>query len=228
MSVDLSKLDQHLATRSYVEGYTPSQADVHVFQALSSAPDSSFVNVTRWYKHIASYATEHASLSGSSKAGEAFIGSAAAAAAPAEAEEDDEIDLFGEDDEEDAEAERIKAERVAAYNAKKANKPKTVAKSVVTLEVKPWDDETDMEALEKSVRSIEKDGLVWGSSKLVAIGYVANLNIKGIKKLQITLVIEDEKISTDELQEEIAEFEDYVQSTDIAAMQSLLSLSHCD
>ncbi|KAJ3778464.1 elongation factor 1 beta/delta chain [Lentinula raphanica] len=221
MSVDLSKLDQHLATRSYVEGYTPSQADVHVFQALSSAPDSSFVNVTRWYKHIASYATEHASLSGSSKAGEAFIGSVAAAAAPAEAEEDDEIDLFGEDDEEDAEAERIKAERVAAYNAKKANKPKTVAKSVVTLEVKPWDDETDMEALEKSVRSIEKDGLVWGSSKLVAIGY-------GIKKLQITLVIEDEKISTDELQEEIAEFEDYVQSTDIAAMQSLLSLSHCD
>ncbi|KAJ3973616.1 elongation factor 1 beta/delta chain [Lentinula raphanica] len=187
MSVDLSKLDQHLATRSYVEG---------------------------WYKHIASYATEHASLSGSSKAGEAFIGSVAAAAAPAEAEEDDEIDLFGEDDEEDAEAERIKAERVAAYNAKKANKPKTVAKSVVTLEVKPWDDETDMEALEKSVRSIEKDGLVWGSSKLVAIGY-------GIKKLQITLVIEDEKISTDELQEEIAEFEDYVQSTDIAAMQKL-------
>ncbi|KAJ3866184.1 hypothetical protein EV359DRAFT_37155 [Lentinula novae-zelandiae] len=209
MSVDLSKLDQHLATRTYVEGYTPSQADVHVFKALLSAPDPSLVNVTRWYKHIASYAPEHASLSGSSKAGEAFISSAA----PAPAEEDDEIDLFGEDEEEDEEAERVKAERVAAYNAKKANKPKTIAKSVVTLEVKPWDDETDMEALEKSVRSIEKDGLVWGSSTLVAIGY-------GIKKLQITLVIEDEKISTDELQEEIAEFEDYVQSTDIAAMQS--------
>ncbi|KAE9401875.1 hypothetical protein BT96DRAFT_918615 [Gymnopus androsaceus JB14] len=213
MSVDLAKLDQHLATRSYVEGYTPSQADVHVFKALSSAPSSSFINVTRWYKHIESYASEHASLSGSSKAGEAFLGSAAAAPTAAD-DDDDEIDLFGEDEEEDAEAERVKAERVAAYNAKKANKPKTVAKSVVTLEVKPWDDETDMEALEKSVRSIEKDGLVWGSSKLVAIGY-------GIKKLQITLVIEDEKISTDELQEEIAEFEDYVQSTDIAAMQKL-------
>lgn len=47
-------------------------------------------------------------------------------------------------------------------------------KSVVTLEVKPWDDETDMAELEKSVRSIEKDGLVWGSSKLVAIGYGAS------------------------------------------------------
>ena len=35
---------------------------------------------------------------------------------------------------------------------------------------------------------------------------------------------EDEKVSTDELQEKIAEFEDYVQSTDIAAMQSWASL----
>lgn len=103
------------------------------------------------------------------------------------------------------------------------------------MDVKPWDDETDMKALEASVRSVQLDGLVWGSSKLVAIGY-------GIKKLQITLVIgksprgagppccavltppaEDEKISLDELQETIAEFEDYVQSSDIAAMQS----THC-
>ncbi len=38
--------------------------------------------------------------------------------------------------------------------------------------------------------------------------------------LQINLVIEDAKISLDELQEDIAEFEDYVQSTDVAAMQS--------
>lgn len=52
----------------------------------------------------------------------------------------------------------------------------------MTLEVKPWDDETDMAELEKCVRSIEQEGLVWGSSKLVAIGF-------GIKKLQITLVI---------------------------------------
>jgi len=71
-----------------------------------------------------------------------------------------------------------------------------------------------MKALEDSVRSIEKDGLVWGASKLVAIGY-------GIKKLQINLVVEDEKVSTDELQGEIEEFEDYVQSTDIAAMQKV-------
>uniref|UniRef100_A0A8H8CEM7 Elongation factor 1-beta n=1 Tax=Psilocybe cubensis TaxID=181762 RepID=A0A8H8CEM7_PSICU len=216
MSANLSKLEAHLATRSYVEGYTPSQADVTVFKAISAAPDAAAnPHVSRWYKHIQSYAAEHASLPGSSTAGEAFVGGAEAApAAAADAEDDEEIDLFGSDEEEDAEAEKLKAERVAAYNAKKANKPKAVAKSVVTMDVKPWDDETDMAALEAAVRSIEQDGLLWGASKLVPIGY-------GIKKLQITLVVEDEKVSTDELQEKIAEFEDYVQSTDISAMQKL-------
>ena len=71
-----------------------------------------------------------------------------------------------------------------------------------------------MKELEKAVRSIEKDGLVWAGSKLVAVGF-------GIKKLQINLVIEDDKVSVDELQEEIDAFEDYVQSTDVAAMQKL-------
>lgn len=70
-----------------------------------------------------------------------------------------------------------------------------------------------MAALEESVRSIAKDGLVWGASTLVAIGF-------GVKKLQITLVITDD-VSLDEIQEEITEFEDYVQSTDVQAMQKL-------
>lgn len=48
--------------------------------------------------------------------------------------------------------------------------------------MKPWDDETDMKALEECVRSIEQEGLVWGASTLVAVGF-------GIKKLQITLVV---------------------------------------
>lgn len=69
-----------------------------------------------------------------------------------------------------------------------------------------------MKALEASVRSIEKDGLVWGASKLVPVGY-------GVNKLEISLVVEDEKISLQDLEEEIAGFEDYVQSTDIVSSQ---------
>jgi len=59
--------------------------------------------------------------------------------APAAEEDDDEVDLFGSDDEEeDAEAARIRDERLAEYKKKKEGKTKPAAKSVVTLDVKPW------------------------------------------------------------------------------------------
>lgn len=218
----LTILNNWLTTRSYIVGYAPSQADVATFKALKSAPESSkYPHAARWYKHIASWTDEFATLPGDASKAYTTYGPEVTTAtlnpakAPAAEEEDDDVDLFGSDDEEeDLEAERIRAERLAEYKKKKEGKTKPAAKSVVTMDVKPWDDETDMKALEASVRSIEKDGLLWGASKLVAVGF-------GIKKLQITLVIEDDKIGLDDLQEEIAEFEDYVQSTDIAAMQKL-------
>ena len=107
---------------------------MHVFSALSASPDAaSAPHTSRWYKHIQSYASDFSNLPGTSKAGEALTASASAPApAPAAVDEDDEVDLFGSDDEVDEEAERIKAERVAAYTAKKANKPKTIAKVCVS------------------------------------------------------------------------------------------------
>lgn len=94
---------------------------------------------------------------------------AAAKAAPAPAKEeakDDDFDLFGSDDEEEsAEAKRVREERLAAYAEKKSKKPGPIAKSSVILDVKPWDDETDLVEMEKLVRSIVQDGLVWGACK---------------------------------------------------------------
>ncbi|MEQ2209439.1 hypothetical protein XENOCAPTIV_030139, partial [Xenoophorus captivus] len=75
-------------------------------------------------------------------------------------DDDDDIDLFGSDEEEDAEAAKLKEQRLAEYAAKKAKKPALIAKSSLLLDVKPWDDETDMAKLEECVRSIEMDGLV--------------------------------------------------------------------
>lgn len=135
--------------------------------------------------------------------------------APAHDEEDDEdIDLFGSDDEVDEEAERIKEQRLQEYAARKAKKPAVIAKSSILLDVKPWDDETDMAKIEEYVRSIQIDGLLWGASKLVPVGY-------GIKKLQINCVVEDDKVGTDLLEEEITKFEDYVQSVDVAAFNKI-------
>ncbi|PFH61011.1 hypothetical protein XA68_18429 [Ophiocordyceps unilateralis] len=219
----LTMLNNWLVTRSYITGYTPSQADVACYKALKGTPDEEkYPYAARWYRHLTTFEDEFSSLSGDASKPYTVYGPDVAAVtlnpakAPATAGDDDEdVDLFGSDDEEDdEEAARVREERLAEYRKKKEGKPKPAAKSVVTLDVKPWDDETDMAALESSVRGIEKDGLVWGASKLVTVGF-------GIKKLQINLVVEDEKISLDELQEEIQEFEDYVQSSDVVAMQKL-------
>lgn len=53
------------------------------------------------------------------------------------------------------------------------------------------------------MRSIQLDGLTWGGSKLVPVGY-------GIRKLQIQCVVEDDKVGTDLLEEEITKFEEHV------------------
>jgi len=134
-------------------------------------------------------------------------------AAKVEEEDDDDVDLF-DDDEDDEEAERIKQERIAAYAAKKSKKPTLIAKSNIILDIKPWDDETDMKEVENRVREIVADGLLWGAAKLVPLAY-------GIMKLQITTVVEDDKISVDWLVETIQEIEDLVQSVDIAAFNKI-------
>jgi elongation factor 1-delta len=134
------------------------------------------------------------------------------------ADQDEEIDLFGsgsEDEENDEEAAKLKQQRLDTYNAKKSKKPALIAKSSILLDVKPWDDETDMAAMEASVRLIVQDGLLWGAAKLVPVGY-------GIRKLQILCIVEDDKVSVDELQEKITEdLEEFVQSVDIASFNKI-------
>ncbi|XP_012274526.1 probable elongation factor 1-delta isoform X3 [Orussus abietinus] len=130
-------------------------------------------------------------------------------------DDDDDLDLFGSDSEgEDAEAAKIREERLAAYAAKKSTKPVLIAKSNIIFDVKPWSDETDMDAMNNEVRKIESDGLLWGASKFVPLAF-------GIHKLQISCVVEDDKVSVDWLTEKIQEIESYVQSVDIAAFNKV-------
>merc|ERR1712227_1186254 len=117
-------------------------------------------------------------------------------------------------EEESEEKKRITEERLKAYHEKKAKKPQVIAKTSVLLDVKPWDDETDHDQMLASVKSIEMDGLLWGAHKLIPIGY-------GIKKLQVMCTVEDEKVSVEELTEKIEEFEDFVQSCDVNAMNKI-------
>merc|ERR1711890_149078 len=174
-------LDAFLADNSYIEGYVPSQADTAVFEALKGAPGSDTPHAQRWYNHIKSFAAGMKQFAKASKDASAYVAAGGSAPAPAEEEEDDDCDLFGsdEDEEDSEEKQKIVAERLKAYAERKAKKPGPIAK-------------TNMDDMLKSIKTIEKDGLVWGANKLVPVGY-------GINKLQVMCVVEDEKVSIDEL-----------------------------
>ncbi|KXJ14823.1 elongation factor 1-beta [Exaiptasia diaphana] len=215
----LQALNNFLQDKSYIDGYVPSQADTVVFESMSGCPDSSLPHALRWYNHISSYGSERTSFPGDQqKAKNQHLGNAVTNgnSKPADDDDDDDDeDLFGSDSEsEDEESKKIKQERLDAYYAKKATKKAVIAKSMITLDVKPWDDETDMKEMEKLVRTVECDGLVWGASKLIPLAY-------GIKKLQIACVVEDDKCGSEYLSEKIGEFEDLVQSVDVASFNKL-------
>ncbi|KAL5496180.1 hypothetical protein EMCRGX_G012418 [Ephydatia muelleri] len=211
----LQNLDTYLSDKSYIEGYVPSQADVAVFNAISERP-AKFQNALRWYNQIASYSEEERlAFPGVQKPLDQCDSGVANTTVKKAAADDDNFDLFGsEDEEESKEQERLKQQRLAEYAAKKSAKPALIPKSNIILAVKPWDDETNMAQVEEKVRSIQAEGLVWGASKLVPVAY-------GIKALQITCVVQDDKVGTDFLEESITAFEDLVQSVDILAFNKV-------
>ncbi|KAJ8640761.1 hypothetical protein MRB53_017455 [Persea americana] len=168
----LKKLDDYLLTRSYISGYQASKDDITVYAAFPKAPSADHVNVYRWYIHIDAL-IRISGVSGEG-VGVTISGYAPCVDAPssppatdakapaADDDDDDDMDLFGEETEEEKKAAE---ERAAAVKA--SGKKKESGKSSVLLDVKPWDDETDMQKLEEAVRSIQMEGLFWGASKLV-------------------------------------------------------------
>jgi len=209
----LTDLNKHLEERSYVNGYIPSQADVETFKGIEKAPDATkYVNVSRWWNHIHHFdATVRKTWPG-----EGAAASAPAAAAKEEKKDDDDVDLFA-DEEDDAEHQAEIQRRADELEARKkaAGKVREAAKSAVVLDVKPWDDETDLAKMEEGVRAIAMDGLDWKASKLQPIGY-------GIKKLQISCHVVDDLVSIDDLIEKIQDgLPDLVQSVDVHTFTKL-------
>jgi translation elongation factor EF-1beta len=91
-----------------------------------------------------------------------------------------------------------------------------IAKSLILWDVKGWDDTTDLDTLAGKILAMEIDGLVWKTEfKKEPVAY-------GINKLVVGCVIEDAKVSTDDLSEKICEeFEEFVQSCDVAVFSKI-------
>ncbi|KAK4441390.1 Elongation factor 1-beta 2 [Sesamum alatum] len=214
----LKALDQFLSGKSYISGSQLTKDDVKVYAAVLVKPSGDlYPNASKWYEAVSAKLAPSfpGKAVGVRIGGQAAPAEAAAPAseakAPAADDDDDDLDLFGDETEEEKKA----AEQREA--AKASNKKKESGKSSVLMDVKPWDDETDMKKLEEAVRSVEMPGLLWGASKLVAVGY-------GIKKLQIMLTIVDDLVSVDTLIEEYLTVEprnEYIQSCDIVAFNKI-------
>ncbi|KAK4764221.1 hypothetical protein SAY87_013659 [Trapa incisa] len=207
----LKALEEFLSGKAYISGGQLTKDDIKVFAAVVTDPGISFPNVSKWYNCVSSHLD--ASFPGKA-AGVNFGGKGAPVEELEKAAEadDDDLDLFGEETEDEKKAAE---EREAAK--KSSSKKKESGKSSVLMDVKPWDDETDMKKLEEAVRSVQMEGLLWGASKLAPVGY-------GIKKLQIMLTIVDDLVSVDNLIEDHLLTEpanEFIQSCDIVAFNKI-------
>ena len=144
---------------------------------------------------------------------------------------DDDMDIFdygddGEETAEEAAAAKARRERIAAAaKAKKdkeeaegkvkKEKEKPAEKSLVVLEVKPWEADTNLEELWKEIIKYEQEGLQWGATfKIEPVAF-------GIMKLVMTCTIVDSKVLMEDVTDAIEKLEDYVQSVQIASMNKV-------
>ena len=211
--MNIKEVNGRLGNQPYVAGFTPSNEDAKLFAEMFG----NNATVIQWAAQMASYyQSERAAIVNPPKAAAAPKKAAAAAAPAKKADDDDDMDLFGEETEEEAAAKQAKKDAdKAAAEAKKKAKKEVIAKSSILMDIKPWEAEQDLEELAKKLKAVEKDGLLWGAHKLVPVAF-------GVKKLQIIMVIEDDKVSGEDIEDMITgDFEDEIQSMDIVAWNKI-------
>ena len=225
-----AEVEQQLAQNTYLSGKTlPGAEDAALIAQVKDAPDrSKYPHLFAWWWTLALFQeparatwgqepkkAEGKKTEGAKKDEGKKEEAKTEAPKKEEKKDDDDLDLFGDDPEAEAAAAKFNEEKAAERTQKEEEAKKTkkvvIAKSRVVFDVKGYETDQDFDALGKRVMTeINKDGLVWQDMfKVVPIAF-------GMKKLQMTMIIEDEKISADDILEEIAEkWEEEVQSCDI-------------
>jgi glutathione S-transferase/translation elongation factor EF-1beta len=218
-------LNTHLEGKQYLVGDSITLADVSQFVSLivpfSFVLDGGFrkamPNVSAWFQRV-SQEQAVKSVAGNVKMCEKSIKPVdptklvavevkpvpTPTLTPAPAKKaDDDFDPFADDGEDDSAAQEALKQKAAESKDKKV-KAAPIAKSIIVWEVKPWGEETDLDALAAKIIGITMDGLVWKTEyKKEPIAY-------GVFKIIIGAVVEDAKVSTDLVEETIMAFEDEV------------------
>ena len=221
----LVELEKSLANNLFIKGAHPSQEDATTFAKFEEAkcvPDQDkYPSVWAWYSLMVLFEDEVIKRwkpaekpQGKGKEGKGKDKKGKGKKEEKEekkeekAEEDD-MDLFGEENEDDKKA---KEEMKKKNKEKKKDKKKPIDKSHVIMEIKGWEEGQDLEALAKKIIStIKKDGLQWNT------GYKLEEVAFGIKKLVIAFLAEDDKVSVQEITDELESWEDEIQSVDVVS-----------
>lgn len=264
----LAQLDAYLASRVYVFGLEPTTQDTTLFGLIGSAPESGFGNVTRYYNHIQSFSAEaqakFITIDGLSVS-DAPVAPAAKESKKDDDDSDSDLDLgldsdsdSDDDDEDGKETLKERAIRLAkeaeakqAAAKKKSKKRRPPERSEIILDVKPFDSETDLEALAAKIKGTtlpslrdkeypgpNEDGETWADLEKQAQEVDERITLEtghhwgenhqleemafGIKKLRIQCVVQNELVGSDLLISLITEtWPDEVQSVDVAGFQKM-------
>ena len=214
---DANTLEATLKNQQWVGGDAPTNADAEAFEAVKSAnlSPATHPHAFAWFCLVSKFTD---AIRGSwtaaapAKAAKGGKGGKKDAKKEAKPAADDDMDLFGDDNEEDEAAAQAVKDKMKA--GKKEKKP-VIAQSLVLFEVKPLDDTTDLDKMAAAILAIKMDGLYWKTEfKKEPVAF-------GIFKIIIGMTVEDEKVSVDDVQEKIEALEDMVQSVEIIGFNKI-------
>jgi len=238
---DLSTLEKLLTNQMYIHGNQPGCEDAYVyyqwFSTKSEPNQSDFPAVWAWFALISLYNHNVLELWKNIKEEKKEVSKEHpkdhqkdkknkkdnvdhTKPAPKQEKADECDDLFADETPEQIKAREdleAKNKKNKEENKKKDDKkPAIIAKSIVLLDIKVFEIDQDLDKLAARVLSeVKKDGLVWKTEyQKLDVCY-------GIKKLRMGCVVEDEKVSVDDIIDDIQAWEDDVQSVDIVSFNKL-------
>lgn len=215
----LKELNDHLTKNNFIGGASPNGQDSLVYEQFGgNAPcAATYPSIVGWFYVVRYFSPEvkaHWIAEDEKKAAKKVSPKKCAKKEEKETKkEDDADDLFGDDEETEEEkaARQKREEENRKKNADKKKEKVVIQKSLVVIDIKVHDMEQDLDALAKKVLETQFDGLVWKTEyKLLDVAF-------GVKKIRIGMVVEDAKVSVDDIIDHIAQWEDEVQSVDIVS-----------
>ncbi|SOV76252.1 elongation factor 1-beta [Plasmodium sp. gorilla clade G3] len=206
---DYKKLNSYFETHSYFDNYTLGVNDLKIYHQINTViKKDTYPHLYRWFYHISSlpeyilnqYDEEHKKNKGSATKA-VTCSNNKSNKTTGDDDVDNDIDLFGDDDNTKDSASNILLEKKKQKEEelkKKKQKEKEKNRSILIIEIKPKSIDTDISKIPKLVKQkIVDENIKWGEEvKKLPVAF-------GLYKLQMSCIIYDDFVNTNELIEKI-------------------------